>query len=377
MTQTEYVGRESIANLGEAIKTYNPTRILLVTGDTSYEKSGARDLLAPILSPYTVVHSIIRSDKPELTVVTEEITRFREISPDAVIAVGGGTVIDTAKLINILSHQDDNPRLYCTGERSIEKKGCPLIAIPTTSGSGSEATRFAVVYIDGMKHSITHMHLLPDVAIVDPQFTYSLAAHITASSGMDALSQAVESYWSISSTDESKRYAQEAIELALEHLPAAVNGNDTKARDGMSIAAHTAGKAINIAKTTATHALSYVLTSQFHVSHGEAVGIFLPAFIEFNDGVTSEDVRDDRGVDYVQTTLKKLYAIAGVDDARHFREKIVALKKDIGLASTLSEVGVNSADLVRIAGSVNMERLANNPRAVTPEQIRDLLHTIL
>ena len=127
-------------------------------------------------------------------------------------AVGGGSVIDTAKMIKIFSANKGNPESYIRGEKEIEKSGPPMVAVPTTSGTGSESTHFAVVYIGKTKYSLAHKeHVLPEYAIVDPKFTYCLPKRITAETGIDALGQAIESYWAVGSTDESKGYAREAI----------------------------------------------------------------------------------------------------------------------------------------------------------------------
>src|SRR5262249_51347864 len=140
-------------------------------------------------------------------------------------------------------------------------RGLPLVAIPTTAGSGSEATPFAVLYVGHVKHSIAGPAMLPDVAIVDPSLTDSMSPALTAVTGMDAFSQAVESYWCIHSTERSKAYARRAIALVLEHLEVAVTAPREENRRAMSKAAHLAGRAIAITKTTGAHALSYPLTS--------------------------------------------------------------------------------------------------------------------
>src|SRR5207248_4789041 len=126
------------------------------------------------------------------------------------------------------------------------------------------------------KYSVCHEFLLPDIAIVDPILTHKMSPRLTAITGMDALSQAIESYWSIHSTEESKGYAREAIRIIVDQLPKAVNEPTNDSRLAMARASHLAGKAINVTRTTAPHALSYALTSRFGVPHGQAVSLTLP-----------------------------------------------------------------------------------------------------
>ena len=195
MQQQEYVGFSSINNLSNILSKYNPRNIFLVTGRNSYEKSGAKKLIESILSGYRITYFYDFEVNPKLHDIEKGISIFNKNDCDFVIAVGGGSVIDVAKSINVLASNEGKPIDYIKTRRNIENKGKTLVAIPTTSGSGSEATRFAVVYIDKIKYSLEHDFLLSDYAIVDAQFTMNLPRSITASTGMDALCQAIESYW--------------------------------------------------------------------------------------------------------------------------------------------------------------------------------------
>ena len=300
--------------------------------------------------------------------------KFRKC--DFVIAVGGGSVIDIAKSINILSVQTESPEKYIKGELKINNKGKNLVAIPTTSGSGSEATHFAVVYIDKIKLSLEHKeYMLPDYSIVDPQLTMSLPKKITASTGMDALCQGIESFWCVNSTDESKTYAREAIKLAISNLKEAVNNPSKNSRKSMSKAAYLAGKAINISKTTAPHAVSYPITSYFKVSHGHAVAITLPYFIPFNSKITEKDILDKRGVNYVKETLKELLAILDTKTEEEAQNKILNLMQDIGLDTNL-KIGKKSIEII-IKNGFDPQRIKNNPRLLTEENLREILKNIV
>src|SRR3989344_6711008 len=248
MIQKEYFGYHAIQNLETILKKYSVARIFLVTGKKSFAACGAEAIMQPVLSSYDTARFCDFEENPRIEDVMRGIEQFKKQRCDAVIAVGGGSAIDMAKLITIFAEQDGSIEDYIMGQKKVAEKTRPLIAIPTTSGTGSESTHFAVIYKGKIKHSFAHKSLVPDVAIVDPQFTLTLPPYLTATTGMDALSQAIESYWSIHSTDESKGYAREALVLVLAAFHDAVNNPSQEAREKMSKAAHLAGKAINISK---------------------------------------------------------------------------------------------------------------------------------
>ena len=212
--------------------------------------------------------------------------------------MGGGSVLDIGKSVSIFSTNKGNIEDYLFKKISFRKKGIPLILIPTTAGTGSEATHFAVIFKEKTKYSLADEKFIQgDYIIVDPELTYSLPKRVTAYTGMDAFCQGVESFWNINSTDESKEYAKKAIKLIMNNIEKAVNSPDEESRYNMAIAANYAGKAINITKTTATHAISYPITSYFNVPHGLAVALTISSMIIFNAGVNKNDVLDPRGLE--------------------------------------------------------------------------------
>jgi alcohol dehydrogenase class IV len=256
-------------------------------------------------------------------------------------------------------------------------RGKPLIAIPTTAGTGSEMTQFSTLYIDNKKHSISDPVLLPEVAIVDPELTRTLPPYLTATSGMDALSQAIESYWSVNSTDESKGCAEVAIRSIVPALKHAVCEPDDESRRAMARAANYAGRAINITRTTAPHALSYALTAGFGVPHGQAVALTLPLFFGFNHGVTEMDVADARGATYVRRMLEELSSLLGCSTVTEAGRSVQDLMNAIGLATSFQALGIDKQKAIdTMAAEVNTERLVNNPRRVTSEQIVGLVHAL-
>lgn len=374
----EYFGYGSIKYLKAVLDRYGAKKVFLVTGRKSYSFCGAEKILNGILRGREVFRFSNFSASPELDGMKRGMRLFKKHKGDIVIAVGGGSVIDTAKLLNILSAQEGSPDGYIGNSKSIKKRGKPLIAIPTTAGTGSETTHFAVLYVGKVKHSIAHRYLRPDVAIVDPRFTLNLPPYLTATTGIDALSQAIESYWCVHSTPASKRYAGEAMHLAMKNLRKAVRNPDKQSREAMSKAAHLAGKAINITKTTAPHAVSYALTSYFGVSHGHAVGLTLPSFFVYNAEADIRDTVDKRGTNYVRNTISKLSKLLGCEDAYAARAMLTKLMQDIGLVTRLAALGIKTQRHIRlIMDNMNVERLKNNPRSLSRQSLRKILQELL
>jgi len=270
-------------------------------------------------------------------------TAFNSVNAEAIVTIGGGSVIDLGKSI-----------LY----RSIEKnKKLPLfIAVPTTAGSGSEATQFAVVYEGQNKVSWVNELLLPGVAVLDPELTYSLSPNQTAISGMDVMAQAIESWWSLASGDASKLFASAAIQLWMQYFPDAVKDPTEELREKMQLAAYQAGKAINITRTTGPHALSYYLTANHQVPHGQAVSLFLPLFFLYNQ--PQED----------------LCNLLKVKNEMEAKEYIQSAMKTAGLAISLKELGIKKENVIDdLLASVNTERFANNPRPFDGIALKELI----
>lgn len=222
--------------------------VVLVTGRSSYEKSGA----AKFLSPYLADRDVVRLTTVGENARVEDVEGKRRLLPDqidAYVAVGGGTVIDTTKLLRGFS-------------------GVPFLAIPTTAGTGAETTRFAVYYDHGKKCSADDVRYLPTDCLLIPEFCESASAYQRAACAFDAYAQAVESLWAKGATDESRTYARRALALM--------------ERGEQLFGSYWAGRAIDISRTTAAHAFSYYMTSSYGVPHGEAVYMMFPYICRAN-----------------------------------------------------------------------------------------------
>ena len=255
---------------------------MLVTGTNSYAASGARDRVEPAIAGRTIVRFSGVAANPKIEDIERGIALWRSERPAAIVAVGGGSVLDVAKLIGLLGPSAAPWRAFLAGGGTPDQHGGPLIAIPTTAGSGAEATRFSAFYVDGEKQSISHPQLRPSHAIVDPLLTHSMPPELTAPTGLDALAQAIESLWAVGATPESQALAEAAIGEILPSLREAVRAPTPVIRERMARGAHLAGQAIDISRTTAAHALSYALTVEFGLPHGHAVALVLPSIFRIN-----------------------------------------------------------------------------------------------
>lgn len=373
--QSEYIGCGKIEALEKILTDNASAKVLLVTGRASFESSGAERAISPYLSGLHVTRFSDFEVNPQFEDAIRGVNIVRKENCDLVIAIGGGSCLDMGKLINILAAQEAEDLSEVVRDGSlIDKPGRPFVAIPTTAGTGSEATHFAVAYINKVKYSLAHRFIMPDYAIVDSQLCHNLPSYITACSGLDALSQATESYWAVGATVESKRYARRAIELIRNSLVMAVTKRDIGAIDAMAKGANLAGKAINISKTTAAHAISYPITTLYQVPHGHAVALTLGKFFELNADVNIDNVQDKRGVDYSIETMSELYELYECDSAEGCCNAWYQLVEELGLETKAHAIGVKSeADKQRIVEQVNLERLGNNPVRLSSASLMKVL----
>lgn len=370
-----FLDEDSLGELGAMLDADKHHSILLVTGSASYEASGARLLLAPLLEGREVTRVFDFQTNPQKSDLCRILDEISGINFSAIIAVGGGSVIDVAKLIKCFSQASDQIDKVLCSDREAKPSSAALFALPTTAGSGSEATQFAVLYDGDVKHSIAHPKLLPDAAWLLPSILSSVPRDIAAAAALDAFCQGVESYWSIHSTDESKNLARRAICLTWEFMLPAVIDHDKAAIREMAKAACLAGMAINLTKTTAPHALSYALTIHFGLMHGHAVGLMLPDIYKYNEAVGNEDVLDHRGVEYVRrvmTEIAMMLSCSSVTDAAEaIRERI----KNLGLPNSLSAAGITNKkqhELI-IKDGFNPDRVNNNPRKLSIQGLHSIL----
>lgn len=303
--------------------------------------------------------------------IVSGVRGFREKRCDSIIAVGGGSAIDVAKCIKLFSNMEGDGTKGSFLKTEIVPNDIPFIAMPTTAGTGSEATRYAVIYYHGEKQSITSENCIPQAVLMDANALKTLPLYQRKSTMMDAFCHAIESYWSVNSTEESREYSHQAITLILRHMDGYLC-NTESGNAGMLAAANIAGKAINITQTTAGHAMCYKLTSLFGIAHGHAailcVKELFPWMIE-----NLQNCTDDRGKDYLKHIFFKIAANMGCDTPEEAAEKLDSIFEDMEL--TVPSADKKQFDLLR--NSVNPTRLRNNPIALKSEDIDCLYHRIL
>ncbi|BDD11961.1 alcohol dehydrogenase (plasmid) [Fulvitalea axinellae] len=365
MEQISVVERGAIRFLGEYLDRYSPKNIFLVTGQKSFEVSGAKAKLDAILSKYNVRRFSDFETNPKIEDIEKGLAILGLGEYDLVVAIGGGSVIDVAKMISFFAGSEGD----IVGGEYKEGTRLPLVAIPTTAGTGSEATHFAVVYKNGVKYSVANEKMLPEVAIVDSELSYNAPEYLGACAGFDALSQAMEAFWNVNSTEESDQYSEESMRLLRDNLVLAVRNNSNDSKDLVSKASFLAGKAINITKTTAAHAMSYPFSIHYGYPHGHAVALILPELVPYNYEVAETSLNDPRGVGYVKAKIDRMVNILGCESVAGLKDWLENVKRYLGL--TLKEGEVDQNLLLR---GVNAQRAKNNPRKV---DFRELLRVCL
>lgn len=300
--------------------------------------------------------------------VVKGVELFHSERCDGIIAVGGGSAMDVAKCVKLYSNMDSGKNYL---EQPIVPNAIPFLAMPTTAGTGSEATRYAVIYYGGMKQSVTHESCIPGTVLLDPACLKTLPLYQKKSTMMDALCHAIESYWSVNSTEESRIYSRDAIQRVMRNMEGYLQ-NVEEANYGMLMAAHVAGKAINITQTTAGHAMCYKITSLFGVAHGHAAilcdRVLFPWMIENTDRCI-----DSRSPAYLEDVFVQIAASMGCEKASEAALKL----SDLFERLNLDVPAATEAQYEELKTSVNPVRLKNHPIALDVETIDKLYHQIL
>ena len=296
------------------------------------------------------------------------VQAFLQNDCKAIIALGGGSAMDVAKCIKLFSNMD-HERNYL--EQTIIPNTIPFLAIPTTAGTGSEATRYAVIYYNDAKQSVTSESIIPEAVLLDPGVLKTLPAYQKKSTMMDAFCHALESFWSVNSTEESRQFSKQAIELVLQNMDGYL-ANTEDGNAGMLLAANTAGKAINISQTTAGHAMCYKITSMFGCAHGHAAAlcdrILFPWMLE-----NTHLCIDPRGEDFLKDIFRQIAGAIGCNTPEEAVGKLNAIFTKLGFEIPSATEG----QFAILKSSVNPVRLKNHPIKLDTETINLLYRQIL
>jgi alcohol dehydrogenase len=348
-------------------------RAFIVT-DKGVLNSGLIENVTNILENNHISYVIYDEVEPDPSVDTVDKAAhvFQQEECDALIAIGGGSPIDTAKGVRVIAGNGGSIRDYA-GVNLIEQlSNIPLIAIPTTSGTGSEVTIFAVFsdWKENRKVTVTSPIIAPDISIVDPKMTMTAPSKITAASGFDAFAHGAESFVSRVSQPASDALAFSAMRTVSKYLRRAVfNGDDVEARIKMAEASLLAGMAFNQSYLGLTHAIGSALSGYAHVSHGVAIGLLLPGIIRYNSISLI-----DKYVEMASVFREIDPSLPGWKITDQLVEDVTKLRNDIGLPQKLNQVGVKEEQLKGIAqDSVKSGMWKFNPRLATEEEILELI----
>ena len=309
------------------------------------------------------------SSNPKYEEVVQGVKVYCENGCDFILAVGGGSAIDVAKCIKLFATlKKDEDYL----EQEIIENDIPLFAVPTTAGTGSEATQFAVIYVKGDKYSIEHESALPQYVLLYPDNLITLPDYQKKVTVCDALSHAVESYWSLHSSIKSRKLSEAALCLMLDHMEEYLEGNGDVGRE-MMCASNLAGQAINITRTTAAHAMCYKLTTLYHIPHGHAVMMCLPEVWEYMETKMDACI-DERGQKYLCEILDLLAGCLRQKTQKAAIQFLKDVRSKLGLklAKMVEEVPISM-----MVESVNLKRLQNFPIALTKEDLYRIYQKIL
>lgn len=302
---------------------------------------------------------------PEYESAVKGVRVCREHRCDFLIAAGGGSAMDVAKCIKLFCGMDDG-RNYLEQEIPDEDR-IPLLAVPTTAGTGSEATRFAVIYYEGNKQSVSHVNSIPDYVLFDASLLDTLPPYHKKATMLDAFCHAAESFWSVNSTEKSRQYSAEAIRLLFQYKDSYLR-NEKEGNGQMLLAANIAGKAINITQTTAGHAMAYKLTSLYGLAHGHAAALCVAAVWPYM-AAHPEKCTDFRGNAHLQKVFWELAEAMGCRTTEEAIRKFRNMLKELEIAAPVMK---REEELAVLRSSVNPQRLKNNPVALDEETLGEL-----
>lgn len=368
-----YTGWGSLEQLVPEVEKYEPRKILVVT-DPMLSKIGLVERVTVPLKEHgyqvTVYTDVV--PEPPLEIGKKLVSFTRDGGFEMVIGVGGGSALDLAKLAAVLAVHEGPAADYLnlTGTKKVEKKGLPKILIPTTSGTGSEVTNISVLSLETTKDVVTHDNLLADVAIVDPELTVTVPPRVTAATGIDALTHAVEAYLSINASPTSDGLALQAIRLIARSLRKAVeDGSNKQARIDMSHGSYIAGLAFFNAGVAGVHALAYPLGGQFHLAHGESNAVLLPYVMGY-----IRNSCPSRMADVLNALGGNSNYLSEEEASYKCVEELERIVKDVGIPATLAEFNIPESALESLTqdGVKQKRLLARSPYPLEENDIREI-----
>ena len=369
--QKTHTGLGSLKSLKQILSSYDVSRIMIVTGKKSFKDSGAKALISRALDCFKVTYFSDFAVNPKLSDAKKGVKLLKNNDIELIISIGGGSVIDMAKLIKAFYSNPGKADSIAKGLTEIIDPKIPLIAIPTTAGSGSESTHFAVVYIGKEKFSVAHKCLLPYEIILDGSLTISATKYQKACNVLDAISQSIESAWAVAATSQSQKISFLALKKCMNSFYEYVNSEDSlEASQSMIEASNLAGQAINISKTTAAHAWSYAISMRYNIPHGHAVWATLPRIFEIHSLNSDLIINGPYGKSYLNKIIRNIREIMNMPDGESAIDYFNNFLASIGIpANLVQDLKILKSERKELSNAVNEERMANNPVKFSDKQI--------
>jgi 1,3-propanediol dehydrogenase len=372
-------GVNVVKDLGDMVRSLNKESVFLVT-DKGLSKSGILDRVTELLKTAGIQYEIFDKveQNPTVKTVNQGAKLFQKKKNRALLALGGGSPIDAAKAIGVKATHDGNITEYTRhGGNVVQNITPPLIAVPTTAGTGSEVTWVSVLVDSDIKRKfvVPSLFIAPDVALVDPSLTLTVPPEISASTGMDALTHAIEGYVSLKSEPISDVLALEAIKLIRENLRTAVkNGNDIHARSNMLLASTLAGMVFINSGLGLIHSMAHALGGRYNIPHGLANAILLPRVMKYN--IVANPSK------FASIARAMGEEVDGNDiaiDAEKSVISVVNLSRDIGIPRSLEALGIEESMVERLAEDAMDDRgtFPLNPRHPSKKEVIEIFRDAL
>lgn len=375
LNETSYFGENSRENLAQEIQKRNFKKVFLVS-DKSLVEAGVTAKVEDILNSAKIKYTLYDEIKPNPTIknVLDGVAACKDSKADVIVAVGGGSSIDTAKGVSIIMTNPDRADVKSlNGASGTINRGMPVIALPTTAGTAAEVTINYVITDEERKIKMVCVdpNDIPIVAIIDSELMASMPKSLAAATGMDALTHAVEGYITLAHNDMSDMFHMQAIRMIFKYLPAAVNDKDPVAIDKMGMAQYIAGMGFSNVGLGIVHSMAHQLGAVYDTPHGIANAMLLPTVMRFNgeDPATAQRFRE-------------ILCQIGRPDAEHLNDQdvintfvwmISELSKAVGITTTIKDYGAKEEDFDMLAEKAMQDPCKpGNPRPVTKEQFMEL-----
>ncbi|EEX50706.1 lactaldehyde reductase [Pasteurella dagmatis] len=372
LNETSYHGKGAISNIVHEVKSRGFKKGLVVT-DKDLIKFGVAGKVTALLDESGLAYEIFDEVKanPSVEVIKKGVERFKSAGADYMIAIGGGSPIDSSKGIGIIINNPEfSDVLSLEGVAPTHQKCVPVIAVPTTAGTAAEVTINYVITDEEKKRKFVcvDVHDVPTVAVVDPDMMSSMPKGLTAATGMDALTHAIEGYITKAAWELTDALHLKAIELISKSLRGAVN-NEPEGREGMALGQYVAGMGFSNVGLGVVHSMAHPLSAYYDTPHGIANAVLLPYVMEFNKNYTGEKYRE----------IARAMGVKGIDDMTpsQYRDAAITavkqLAKDVNIPEKLSAIGVKEEDLPALSvDAFNDVCTGGNPRDCTAEEILEV-----